>query len=623
MSFARRFVRQWRWWAVVLAALTLLPLYERRPGGPLDRAEIVRLVERVEALADLDPAAAEALSPDALRRVTQDLVPRVRAARVRARIRIVATGGEPSAGFLDAVERDVPDAIRSVFEEARRFAQSTSDDLRRAIAAETAQAPAVIAMTGVPSYMRARALFLAGRYVEATDAAREAGEIALYLEAESLRRLERPDAESVAARLVRSGMPSAGLGHLVLGRMLLARGDAAGWLHVVEALPATRSGWLVALAALDREALYAELRARAFVERTAERLRGPAAAFDRWHRLHPSEAGALSDAAELSVRFGVALAAEGRPEEARPARRLAAAHYLRLASVQPLARAHALRRGAEELLAAGDYLEAAEAFQALPDKDAVYHEGVARGRAGLVRSALERLATYLERAPKGDSLVPDALVARARLLASVGDDQALPELEKFFTWPQLAVGPLSREWREALLLKARLHERARNPDAARATLQNFVELYGPPDSGAPRGEVAFARVQLAVAEMQARRWPEALKLLDEARTELRATADPSEADSIELAGIIAGDAYLGLGKPAEARLSYDVAARAIAAPAWRIVALVGRGRASLRLGMREEAGTDYKRARALYDTNRAAAGPLAFQVIEALRRELP
>ncbi|MBI2933700.1 MAG: hypothetical protein HYY16_18810 [Planctomycetes bacterium] len=620
MSFARRMLRQWRWWVVLLAALTFHPwLTERRPGGPLDVLRLSPRVDRVEALAESDPAPAEREAAALLKRAPSSLLPRLRRAQARARLRLFAAGESP----LDEEEiRELNDPqLTATLEDLRRFARVSPQEVKDRLRREAASAPLLLAAwetlgAGVSPRARARLLFLANRYPEAAEAGRAAGETGLYIEAESLRRMERPEAEPVAVALLRGDSVLAPLGHLVLGRILLRGRDAAGWLHLEEALPILRSSWAVMSAALDRDALYAELREHAYAETKTEGLCRAARVLESWHRVLPSDLPALADAAEIAVRCR--------------AHDLAASLFRRLAESLPAgeARTRSLRRSAEQLLQAERFVDAAEVFHALPDRDARYQEGMAFARAGLTRTALERLQTYIASVAPSDPLVPAAIVERARLLAAEGRPEAAAELDRFFSgWPELAVSPESEECRAALLLKARLELRRGDRDAARRTLREFVERYAPADSGAPRGEVAFARAQLATLEMEAQRWSDVLTLLDQARADLRASLDPSDVEAVELAGIMAGDAYLSLGRAAEARVAYDMAVRALdKQPQWRIVALIGRARAALRLGteeMREAARKDYARAADLIRQHREKAGPPALTMLENLRRELP
>ncbi len=627
MSFARRFLyRPWRWWLAVLALLTAWPLYERRSGGPLDLPRHERAVEAVEAVVERDPGLAEERATELLKRLPAALHGRLHAARARARVLLLATRRPYTARALRDAEADAnrcdletARARRAELDQILLTALATPSVLQERLNAEAAAAPAMLAQGEIPPPLRARLLFLAGRYVEAAAEARRAGDAGLYVEAESLRRLERREASDVAAILLRSPTPLAPLGHFVIGRALLARGDPAGWLHLDEAVGLLASNWMIVQAALDPAELYREARARAEAAQDAESLRGASAVLAHWHRVRSADVVPLADAADTTLRLARALA---RPEEARAARRAAAALYRELADRREpasAARTHDLRRAGEALAEAGDFAEAADLFRDLPTRDAAYREGMALSRAGLASAALARLGGFVDAAAPDDALVPSALLERARILASLRGP-ALKELDRFFLWPTLAVTPQSPEWREALMLKARLQARQGGRAAAAATLAEFIERYGPVDSGAPRSEVALARAQLAVHEMEERRWAEALRLLDAARSELPRAPASTDAD---LAGVLMGDAYLGMGRAREAQLSYDDAALKLREPGWRIVALVGRARASLRLGELDAARGDYRRARAVYDADRRAAGEAAVAMLEGLRRELP
>ncbi len=631
MEYARRMLRHWRWCLVIVALLTVYPLlWERRRDGPLDGPDVPRAAQRAEALVESDPRSAESLVSATLQQAPARFHPRLLDVRARARLRLLLIGAQPAPSRVDvAADIEASGALdagrmRMDLAELSAIAGESPAQIHARLRSEIASAPtalqAIEGLRGVPSLIRARQLFLAGRHREAIAAARDSGEAGLWFEAESKRLMSDGDAEESGTVLARGVSPLAPLGHLVIGRILLARSDPAGWLHVVEAVPLLRSGWIVVHAGIEVPVLKQELREAVKRSDEPEWRRGGAVVLARWHDTFPDDAGALADAAEAAVQSASVLEARDRTQEAREMRCTAAELFSRLAK---LGDAWALRRCAQEWLAAGNAIKAADIFHMLPERDAAYWEGIALGRAGLVQRALDRLDDYIAAVPAGDPLVPSALVERARLKSTIGDPATLTELNRFFEWPALADAPTSEAWRRALFLKARIHLRHDDRPQARAALEEFIQRYAPPDRGAPRNEVAFARAQLAVLVMSEGKFLLARELLVAAHADLDGGAEPSDVETVEMTVLIMGDAYLGLGLARDAQVLYSEASLRIRQPAWKIVALCGHARASIRLNEPEVARKDFERARAIYQERRAEAGSIAFLSLENLRRELP
>jgi tetratricopeptide (TPR) repeat protein len=180
------------------------------------------------------------------------------------------------------------------------------------------------------------------------------------------------------------------------------------------------------------------------------------------------------------------------------------------------------------------------------------------------------------------------------MLSKLGSrDEAVREFDRILSG-ELGIGPTSDEWAEALLGRGRaLGERGR------ADLREYVERYSARFDY--RARVAEAGLLLARAAIREGDWPAALDVL--------ARIDPLSDQAPEIRQEIRslkGDVLLGQGRWDEAAIAYDQAYRADLTSDERLWCLLGRARAFLRLGRREDARRDYENGRALYENRREA-----------------
>ena len=90
----------------------------------------------------------------------------------------------------------------------------------------------------------------------------------------------------------------------------------------------------------------------------------------------------------------------------------------------------------------------------------------------------------------------------------------------------------------------------------------------------------------------------------------RLEAFPDEdSEARQEARSLKGDVLLAQGRWAEAAAAYDAAYRTDLASDDRLWGLIGRARAYLRLGRKEEARRDYENGKALYDDRKDALDP--------------
>jgi len=285
------------------------------------------------------------------------------------------------------------------------------------------------------------------------------------------------------------------------------------------------------------------------------------------------------------------------------------------------AEAGAARRAAEAYARGGFSLQAADLFARLRRSDpgeteALYRRAESLMQAGLWEpEAMAAFGEYVDSVKPGDPLLPRALLARGVMQAELGRPvEALREFNRILGDPELGIDPRAEEWGEALLRRGRalaeVARRAPEPRRpaswreARQSFEEYLDRYaasGPLDARAVEAGSFVVRLRVAEGE-----WNGALERLDDLLSRLPA-ADPPEGRGLAMElRFLRGDLLSLLGRHEEAVRAFGAACRRHSTDPERLLGFVGRARALLRLGRRDEARMDCGRARAVYESEREA-----------------
>jgi tetratricopeptide (TPR) repeat protein len=289
--------------------------------------------------------------------------------------------------------------------------------------------------------------------------------------------------------------------------------------------------------------------------------------------------------------------------------------------LDPRQAARAGREAAESYARGGFLLQAASLFGRFQggdpgDVEALYRRAECLMRAGLWEpDAMAAFSEYVDRVKPGDPLLPRALLSRALMMSDLGRlPEAVREFERLLRDPALGIDPRTEEWGEALLGRGRAllevadaaAESARPPlrREARQAFEEYLERYAPSGPLGPRAlEAGTFLVRLRAEEGEGK---EALERLDGLLARLP-SPDPEEGKDFVLElRFLRGDLLSRLGRHEEAARAYGAAARRHSAEPERLWGYVGRARALMRLGRRDEALLEGERARAVYESERAA-----------------
>lgn len=237
-----------------------------------------------------------------------------------------------------------------------------------------------------------------------------------------------------------------------------------------------------------------------------------------------------------------------------------------------------------------------------------------------VRSALSAFAEYATRVPAGDPLVARALLHRSRMLAGLRRrEEAVVECDRVWRDPSLGLDPQAEEWSEALLLRGRLllelaeELRAKGPEdrrrqrllEGREALREYLERYGTAPSPRPGSlEASYLLMRVDSTERDWRGALEHLRRMDRLAELLPASARVAHAEALRVSRFMEGELLYNVGEFADAARAFGEAYRRFAGSEDRLWGLVGRARAHLRLGRRDEARRDYTNGRAVFEGQR-------------------
>ncbi len=459
-----------------------------------------------------------------------------------------------------------------------------------------------------------------------------------YFEAEGRLAGADPRGVPLVRGLMRSESPLAPLAMLVYGRYQLEvreEDPLAVLKKALESIPLVRS---YDAYAPDFDGLYRRLRRDAEAETDAERVKAAAALFEEYLRLYPDRVPIYFEIADLEARAATRMADPGRAAEFL----IQAAKIYERITTHPRAprdgkiradwnAANAYRDARRFPQAARHYRAHYEADQGA-NLESLYRQGLALSEAGLLEGqpghdpgALEVFSEYLAAAGPGGERAADVVVHRGRILMDLGRyAEAIAELDPLLRKPEYGLDPRKPRWAEALLLKGLSHlevalRMAARPDTeearrramgeGRRAFHEYLERYAEgvePPARPPAGALA-AFHGLAQAALDERAWAEATRLL-ERMTDLSTLLPPAERDAqaarIRQAQFLLADLYLTQRRYDDALRAYEAAFRKYSSGDDRLGALLGRARALLRLGRKEDASRALENARQMYTENR-------------------
>jgi tetratricopeptide (TPR) repeat protein len=442
---------------------------------------------------------------------------------------------------------------------------------------------------------------------------------ALLFKAVLLQRAGSAECVEVGERLFRGNSPLAPVARLVLGlHELDIQSRAADPLGALSAgLAEIRRPAVFEETGFDFDEFYDALRHGWERESDRAMLHRYAGLYRDLTRLYPASTLYVRDHARLWLKAG---------EHEKAADRFLAAAAL---VSDPAERVRAVRDAADACALGKDlHARAASLYrryfdlQPRANTEGLYLQALELERAGCVRSpvaggpdALTAFADFVSRAKRDDPLLPSALLHRGRLFAEFGlREDAVEEFGRIVGGMDgLAVDPEKTEWAEALLGRGRAllelvaslpltdasTRRGRLASEGRGALREYLERYGERfDRRAGVLEACSLLARMAIAE---RDWPSAMEAL--VRME---SMSGSDKELRQQAGFLKGDALLAQGLGEQALEAYSAAYRADLNSNERLWGLIGRSRAYLQLGRREEARRDYENGRAIYDGRKDA-----------------
>jgi tetratricopeptide (TPR) repeat protein len=394
------------------------------------------------------------------------------------------------------------------------------------------------------------------------------------------------------------------------GIKLLKTGTGDPLPPILEGLSRAKSTQELDRAGLGVADLAATLRAAWEREADPERLAAFSRIVQEICRLRPDAPVYELDLADLWRRAGRDWDAAGRFASAAAGGRL-----------DPRQAARAGRDAAESYARGGFLRQAADLFAKFGGDDpgdvaALYRRAECLMQAGLWEpDAMAAFSQYIDRVKPGDPLLPRALLSRAFMMADLGRlPEAILEFERLLRDPALGIDPRTEEWGEALLGRGcallEVADAAAEPGRpplrreARQAFEEYLERYAPAGPLGPRAlEAGTLLVRARTAEGE---WKEALDRADDLLSRLP-SHDPEEGKDFVLElRFLRGDLLSRLGRHEEAARAYGAAFRRHSTEPERLWGLVGRARALLRLGRRDEALREGERARAVYETEREA-----------------
>jgi tetratricopeptide (TPR) repeat protein len=492
---------------------------------------------------------------------------------------------------------------------------------------------------------------------------RESGDAELGRDLErqraALQRLDRaralavtghPAARELCGELIDAGSTLAPIARLIRGTADHALEDWEAGMGSLEGAHALEE------AGVSIDWIYGRLRDGWERETAPDRLGRYGAVLSAMARLYPEDPRYLLDGGRVGLRAGRAAEAASCFTAALEGGRL-----------PPAARVPALEGAADAFFAAGSFTRAAagyrEIYSATGERDAraLFRHAESLMRAGIYEpGALDAFEEYVRRVRPGDGsleivfhgatalaaaswlrpsihaallaralgsrggvgraapLLPQALLNRARIFEALGrPEKAAVEFARVMRERSLGIDPRTPEWAEALLGRARAllaSARASSPEAslrpvaqARESLEEYLERYGADEPPRPGSiEACYLLVRAAVAGREWGHGLEALRRLDEVARRISPEAQAPFGDMIREARFLEGDLHFNQGDYAAAERCYGEAYRRYAASEERLWGLIGRARARLRLGRKDEAGRDTEIARALYQDHREA-----------------
>jgi tetratricopeptide (TPR) repeat protein len=177
----------------------------------------------------------------------------------------------------------------------------------------------------------------------------------------------------------------------------------------------------------------------------------------------------------------------------------------------------------------------------------------------------------------------------------------------------LSIDPTAPEWAEALLgrgrallelvasmpMDASAPRRRKQAAQGRSDLGEYLERYS--ERFDHRAGSVEASSLLARSAILDRDWPAAMEALGRVETLTEPGSEPRQQ-----ARFLRGDALFAQGQWDQAVEAYSSAYRADLSSDDRLWGLIGRARAYVRLGRREEARRDFENGRAIYDGRKEA-----------------
>lgn len=437
---------------------------------------------------------------------------------------------------------------------------------------------------------------------------------AVFFKAVLHQRAGEPECAELCERLFRLNSPLVPVARLVLGLYELeVRAQSSDPIGALSAgLAEIRRPAIFDEAGFDFDEFYRSVRQSWVKEEDRATLVRTAALYRDLTRLYPASTAYVRDHALVWLKAG---------EHAKAAER-----FLALAALvgDPAERERAVHEAADACAAAKDLHARAATlyrkyFELNPKANAegLYLQAQELQREGCYRSprtgesdALSVFAEYIQRARPEDPLLPKALLQRGRMLAELGlREDAVEEFGRLLSGTEgLAIDPTAPEWAEALLGRGRALlelvvsmpaetptlRRRKLAAEGRNDLREYLERYSERfDHRAGSVEASSLLARSAILE---RDWPAAM----EALARIESLTEPGSEER-QQARFLKGDALFGQGQWDRAVEAYSAAYRADLTSDDRLWGLIGRARAYVRLGRREEARRDFENGRAIYD----------------------
>ncbi len=234
------------------------------------------------------------------------------------------------------------------------------------------------------------------------------------------------------------------------------------------------------------------------------------------------------------------------------------------------------------------------------------YQGPRRGEP----DALSVFAEFIARARAADPLLARALLNRGRMFAELGmREDAIEEFGRILSPAgALSIDPRAPEFADALRERGRAllelvssipttdasNRRRRLAAQGGNDLREYLDRYADQyDHRAGAVEAGYLLARLAIGE---REWAKAM----EALTRIEGVGG-ADSEFLQQARFLKGDILLGQGEWEKAVDAYSRAYKADLASDERLWGLIGRARAYLRLGRRDEARHDFENGKAIYE----------------------